>query len=106
MNIDWSVIISNGAGVLVSGALCAWVYKVLKFQNDLLREQIKLNKEEFRAEINELKAKLEISDEKANKWFRRYFLLANIIEKFHCKKQDCTVYKEYTTFNEKHGEIV
>jgi len=106
MPIDWTAIISNGAGILVSGLLCGWVYKVLKFQNDLLREQIKQNKEEFRLEINELKDKLAKSDEKANKWFKRYFVLANIVEKFHCKKEDCAVYSEYSKFNEKHGEII
>ena len=106
MNLDWTAIISNGASIVISIGLCTWIYKVLRFQNDQLREQIKVNKEEFRTEINELKLKLEKSDEKANKWFKRYFILANIIEKFHCKKEDCAVYKEFNLFNEKHGEIV
>ncbi len=105
MAIDWTAVFSNVPAILVSGVLVTWVYKVLKNQNDDLRKQMTEDKAEFKEAIRLLEDKLAKSDEKANKWFRRYFLLSNIIEKFHCKNKDCKVIEKFNEFNEQHGEV-
>jgi len=105
MVIDWTVVLSNVPAILVSGLLATWIYKVLKNDNDNLRKQMQSDKNEFKEAIKTLEDKLVKSDEKASKWFRRYFLLANIIEKHHCKNANCKVTEKFNEFNEQHGEV-
>ena len=102
--VDWTAILTNVPSVLISVGLVAWVYKVLNNRNLDLKEQMREDKAEFKESIAKLEAKLSTSDAKANKWFRRYFLIANIIENNSCRP-DCRIKEEYNKFNEKHGEV-
>lgn len=102
--VDWTAILTNVPSVLISVGLVSWVYKVLNNRNIDLKEQMREDKIEFKESIANLEAKLSASDAKANKWFRRYFLIANIIEKNSCRS-DCRIKEEYNKFNEKYGEV-
>lgn len=103
--IDWTQVISTLSLLCVNGVLIQWVWKVNNRQYENLNNEFNRYKDTTGKRIDKLESDLIESNKKATSWFKKFYSLALIIERGHCKGENCKVYSEYINFQQKEGEL-
>ena len=103
--IDWTQIISTLSLLFLNGVLIQWVWKVNNRQYENLNSEFNRYKDTTGKRIDKLEADLIESNKKATSWFKKFYSLALIIERVHCKGEECKVYNQYIEFQNKEGEL-
>ena len=103
--IDWTQVISTLALLFVNGVLIKWVWNVSKTQYENLKQEFTRYKEDTEKRIKRLETDLLESNKKATSWFKKFYTVALIIERGHCKGEECKIYKDYIEFQNKEGEV-